>query len=71
MFISRDHVSELLTTVDACQVTLDLTSNFDLTKLYLNVVTLYVRLLILLSRVEDRKAVLGMFNAAHEMIHGR
>ncbi len=67
----RDHVSELLTTLDACQITLDLTNNFDATRLYLNVVTIYVRLMILLSRVEDRKAVLGLFNAAHEMIHGQ
>eukprot|EP00094_Tigriopus_californicus_P005705 TCALIF_05499-PA protein Name:"Similar to Hem Membrane-associated protein Hem (Drosophila melanogaster)" AED:0.06 eAED:0.06 QI:71/0.83/0.85/1/0.83/0.85/7/245/1120 len=66
----RDHVSELLTTIDVCHLTLDLTVNFDLTKLYLNVVTLYVRLMILLSTVDDRKAVLGLFNAAHELIHG-
>ncbi len=52
-------------------MTLDLTNNFDATRLYLNVVTIYVRLMILLSRVEDRKAVLGLFNAAHEMIHGQ
>ena len=55
----RDHVSELLTTIDACQVSLDLTINYDLTKLYLNVVTIYIRLMILLARVEDRKSVLG------------
>ncbi len=67
----RDHVSELLTTLDACQISLDLTNNFDATRLYLNVVTIYVRLMILLSRVEDRKAVLGLFNTAHEMIHGQ
>lgn len=30
----------------------------------------YVSLMILLSRVEDRKAVLGLFNTAHEMTHG-
>ena len=66
----RDHVSELLTTLDACQITLDVTNNFDATRLYLNVVSIYVRLMILLSRVDDRKAVLGLFNAAHEMVHG-
>ncbi len=49
---------------------LDLSLNFDLTRLYLEVVCIYVRLLILLSRVDDRKAVLGLFNAAHEMVHG-
>lgn len=66
----RDHVSELLTTIDACGIILDITVNFDLTKLYLDVVSLYVRLMVLLSRVEDRKAVLGLFNASHEMVHG-
>ena len=66
----RDNVSELLTTIDACGIFLDITVNFDLTKLYLDVVSLYIRLMILLSRVDDRKAVLGLFNAAHEIIHG-
>ena len=66
----RDHVSELLTTIDACGIILDITVNFDLTKLYLDVVSLYVRLMVLLSRVDDRKAVLGLFNASHEMVHG-
>ena len=66
----KDHVSELLTTIDACGIVLDLSLNFDLTRAYLDVVSMYVRLLILLSRVEDRKAVLGLFNAAHEMVHG-
>ena len=67
----KDHVSELLTTIDACQISLDITVNFDLTRLYLDLVTIYVQLMILLSRVEDRKAVLGLFNAAHEMTHSQ
>jgi NCK-associated protein 1 len=45
------------------------TLNFDLTKAYLDLVSTYVSLMILLSRVEDRKAVLGLFNAAHELTH--
>ena len=45
------------------------TLNFDLTKAYLDLVSIYVSLMILLSRVEDRKAVLGLFNAAHELTH--
>ncbi|XP_076355229.1 nck associated protein 1 Hem isoform X2 [Tachypleus tridentatus] len=65
----KDHVSELLTTMDACQLQLDITINFDLTKNYLDLITTYVSLMILLSRVEDRKAVLGLFNTAHEMTH--
>lgn len=66
----KDHVSELLTTIGACGLSFDITVNFELTKLYLEVVQNYIRLLILLSRVDDRKAVLGLFNAAHEMVHG-
>lgn len=65
----KDHVCELLTTMDACQVHLNITLNFELTKAYLDLVTVYITLMILLSRVEDRKAVLGLFNAAFEMIH--
>ena len=56
----KDHVSELLTTIDACQITL----NFQLTSLYLDLITIYIQLMILLSRVDDRKDVLGLINAA-------
>lgn len=45
--------------------------SFELTKGYLDLVTNYVTLMILLSRVEDRKAVLGLFNAAHEMVNNQ
>lgn len=67
----KDNVCELLTSMDAWQVHLDITLNFELTKHYLDLVTTYVALMILLSRVEDRKAVLGLFNAAYEMVHDR
>ena len=67
----KDHVGELLTTIDACQISLDITVNFEMTKLYLELVTVYIQLMILLSRVEDRKVVLGLFNAAYEMVHNQ
>ncbi|KFM78035.1 Nck-associated protein 1, partial [Stegodyphus mimosarum] len=66
----KDHVCELLTTMDACQLQLDITTSFDLTKNYLDLIVTYMSLMILLSRVEDRKSVLGLFNTAHEMTHG-
>ncbi|KAH9366078.1 hypothetical protein HPB48_011205 [Haemaphysalis longicornis] len=56
----RDHVNELLTTIDSFQLHLDITVNFDATKAYLDLV----------AAVEDRKAVLACFNTAHEMTHG-
>ncbi len=46
------------------------TLNYDLTASYLNLVVNYICLMVLLSRVEDRKAVLGLFNAAYELQHG-
>lgn len=63
----KDNVCELLTTMDALQIHLDITVNHELTKNYLDLVTTYVSLMILLSRVDDRKAVLGLFNAAFEL----
>ncbi|KAK6192637.1 hypothetical protein SNE40_004076 [Patella caerulea] len=67
----KDHVVDLLTTIDACQVYMDITLNFDITKNYLDLVTTYVSIMILVSKVEDRKAVLSLFNVAHEFLHGK
>lgn len=66
----RDNVCEFLSSIDAAGVHFDITVNFELTRYYLDLVTNYVSLMVLLSRVEDRKAVLGLFNAAHELVHG-
>lgn len=67
----KDNVCELLTCMDAFQVYLDISLNFELTKHYLDLIVTYVSLMVLLSKVEDRKAVLGLFNAAYEMVHGQ
>ncbi|ESO00384.1 hypothetical protein HELRODRAFT_101134 [Helobdella robusta] len=63
----KDHITDLLTTIDASQVHFDITLNFDLTQNYLDLIFSYFCIMILLSRVEDRKAVLGLFNAAFEL----
>ncbi|MEQ2182288.1 Nck-associated protein 1 [Goodea atripinnis] len=46
------------------------TVNFDLTKNYLDLVVTYTTLMIILSRIEERKAIIGLYNYAHEMTHG-
>uniref|UniRef100_A0A673JYW7 Nck-associated protein 1 n=1 Tax=Sinocyclocheilus rhinocerous TaxID=307959 RepID=A0A673JYW7_9TELE len=46
------------------------TVNFDLTKNYLDLVVTYITLMMLLSRIEERKAIIGLYNYAHEMTHG-
>uniref|UniRef100_A0A4W3J7A8 Nck-associated protein 1 n=1 Tax=Callorhinchus milii TaxID=7868 RepID=A0A4W3J7A8_CALMI len=66
----QDHVSELLNTVDASQVFFDITVNFDLTRNYLDLVVTYTTLMIMVSRIEERKAIVGLYNYAHEMSHG-
>ncbi|PAV70365.1 hypothetical protein WR25_24412 [Diploscapter pachys] len=67
----KDHIVQLLTNMDACQCHLDISLNFDLTAGYLNLVVNLITLMILLSRVEDRKAVLGLFNAAYDLQNGQ
>ncbi|MEQ2235436.1 Nck-associated protein 1-like, partial [Ilyodon furcidens] len=65
-----DHVYELLNTIDACQCFFDIAFNFDFTKNYLDLVTTYTSVIIILSRIDDKKALVGMFNCAHEMTNG-
>uniref|UniRef100_A0A915DJ47 Membrane-associated protein Hem n=1 Tax=Ditylenchus dipsaci TaxID=166011 RepID=A0A915DJ47_9BILA len=65
----KDHILQLLTTMDANQCQLDITLNYDLTAGYLNLVINFISIMILLSRVEDRKTVLGLFSTAYEFVH--
>ncbi|XP_041638918.1 nck-associated protein 1-like [Cheilinus undulatus] len=66
----RDHVYELLNTIDACQCFFDIAFNFDFTKSYLDLIITYTSVIIILSRIDDKKALVGMFNCAHEMTNG-
>nr|XP_020476127.1 nck-associated protein 1-like isoform X1 [Monopterus albus]XP_020476199.1 nck-associated protein 1-like isoform X1 [Monopterus albus]XP_020476271.1 nck-associated protein 1-like isoform X1 [Monopterus albus] len=66
----RDHVYELLNTIDACQCHFDLAINFDFTKNYLDLIITYTSVIITLSRIDEKKALVGMFNCAHEMTNG-
>ncbi|NWU57805.1 NCKPL protein, partial [Dromas ardeola] len=66
----RDHVYELLNTIDANQCYFDIHVNYDFTKSYLDLVVTYVSLVLLLARTEDRRLLIGMYHCAHEMSHG-
>ncbi|KAK6041550.1 hypothetical protein COOONC_20945 [Cooperia oncophora] len=65
----KDNILQLLTTMDACQCQLDISLNYELTAGYLNLVVNLICLMIMLSRVDDRKIVLGLFNAAYDLTH--
>jgi len=45
--------------------------NFDLTRSYLDLIVTYFCIMIIVTRVEDRKAVLGLFNFAYELHNGK
>ncbi|XP_029809809.1 nck-associated protein 1-like isoform X2 [Suricata suricatta] len=66
----RDHVYELLNTIDACQCHFDINLNFDFTRSYLDLIVTYTSVILLLSRIEDRRVLIGTYNCAHEMLHG-
>ncbi|TUI90455.1 Nck-associated protein 1-like [Bagarius yarrelli] len=58
--IKKDHVYELLNTIDACQCFFNIAVNFDFTKNYLDLIITYAALIILLSRIDDRKTLIGI-----------
>ncbi|CAK8685235.1 nck-associated protein 1-like isoform X1 [Clavelina lepadiformis] len=67
----RDHFMEFIATVDSLSIFLDITVNYDLTSNFLELVVRYVSLMILVSRIDDRKAIIGLYDHAHDMIHGK
>ncbi|KAJ8797913.1 hypothetical protein J1605_001649 [Eschrichtius robustus] len=44
--------------------------NFDFTRSYLDLIVTYTSVILLLSRIEDRRVLIGVYNCAHEMLHG-
>ncbi|CAI4228127.1 unnamed protein product [Auanema sp. JU1783] len=67
----KENILQLLTAMDACQCQLDISLNYELTAGYLNLVVNMISLMILLSRIDDRKIVLGLFNAAFDLTNGQ
>uniref|UniRef100_A0A8C9T113 NCK associated protein 1 like n=1 Tax=Scleropages formosus TaxID=113540 RepID=A0A8C9T113_SCLFO len=46
------------------------TVNFDFTKSYLDLIVTYTSVIMMLSRIDDRKVLTAMYNCAHEMSNG-
>ncbi|CAH2224659.1 nck-associated 1-like isoform X1 [Pelobates cultripes] len=67
----RDHVYELLNTIDACQCYFDINVNYNFTKGYLDLIVTYFSVILLMSRIEDRKILVALYNCAHEMLQGQ
>ncbi|XP_056418753.1 nck-associated protein 1-like [Hyla sarda] len=67
----RDHVYELLNTIDACQCYFDINVNYNFTKNYLDLIVTYVSVILLISRIDDRKMLIALYNCAFEMLQGQ
>uniref|UniRef100_A0A914I6G8 Nck-associated protein 1 n=1 Tax=Globodera rostochiensis TaxID=31243 RepID=A0A914I6G8_GLORO len=65
----KDAILQLFTAMDANQCKLNIVVYFDLTTNFLNLFVNFISLMVLLSRLEDRKAVLGLYNAAYDLMH--
>ncbi|XP_016117211.1 nck-associated protein 1-like, partial [Sinocyclocheilus grahami] len=65
-----DHVYELLNTIDASQCYFNIAVNFDFTKNYLDLIVTYASVIYMLSRIDDKKAIVGMYNCAYEFSNG-
>ena len=55
----KEHVVDCIKVIDELFMFMDITINSQLTMGYLDLVTNYIRLCILLSRVDDRKVIIG------------
>ncbi|CAI9590322.1 unnamed protein product, partial [Staurois parvus] len=67
----RDHVYELLNTIDACQCYFDININYNFTKSYLDLIVTYFSVIMLISRIDDRKLLVALYNCASEMLQGQ
>lgn len=46
------------------------TVNYEFTKSYLDLIVTYTSVILMLSRIDDKKVLVGMYNCAHEMSNG-
>jgi len=66
----KDLTNEVVTSLATSQFHLDITLNFDLTKGLLDLVSTYASIMILLGQVDERRAIAGLYNMAHESARG-
>ena len=45
--------------------------NYDLTAGFLNLMSNFIALMLLLARVDDRRAIVALYNVVHHLLHGQ
>lgn len=66
----RDHFNDLMGFISSTQMVLDITINFDLTRLYLDLVSNFFALMFMITRISDVKAILILFNFLYNQLNG-
>ncbi|KAH8859240.1 Nck-associated protein 1 [Schistosoma japonicum] len=67
----KDHFIDLIGCLASSKITLDITINFDVTRLYLELVSNYFAMMFLITRIPDTKAILILFNFLYDQLHGK
>lgn len=67
----RDHFSDLMGRLSSTQMQLDITMNFDLTRLYLDLISNHFAMMFFITRIIDTKAILILFNFLYDQLHGK
>ncbi len=69
-FAFKDAVMELLTSMMSKKVKLNLKVNTQLTALFLELLASFTALMILVSRIDDRRVICALYSMAHEQLRG-
>ncbi|CAH8495980.1 unnamed protein product [Schistosoma guineensis] len=67
----RDHFIDLIGCLASSKITPDITVNFDVTRIYLELVSNYFAMMFLITRISDTKAILILFNFLYDQLHGK
>ncbi|XP_065198542.1 nck-associated protein 1-like isoform X2 [Sycon ciliatum] len=66
----KERTLELFNIIAAAQLEFDVTYNYDMCRLYMDILTLYCQVMFLLPRVQDVKVLLGVYHVCVESISG-
>jgi len=67
----KDQFFNLMGVLNSSGIYFDITVNYDLTTKFLTLFTNFASLMMLLRRIEDRKAILSLYAHAHEMLNSK
>eukprot|EP00043_Microstomoeca_roanoka_P017868 m.187833 g.187833 ORF g.187833 m.187833 type:complete len:1109 (+) comp16716_c7_seq1:316-3642(+) len=66
----QDRVKEVVASMSACQMRLELHLNYRLTALFLDLIHTYVSVMLMLFRLDDRRTIAMVFNATYSLMRG-